>query len=438
LSYRWTNNAFTLDARRKFLWILQRDLTLLLTDIDVVSTHEYLFAVDFAAIYAYMYRTMAPGTPPTIPGDNSGQSYARGQLALDFVFSGKVRPLLLIPPYATELRNHLNLLAMRVDISTSNVGVESRERLSRMLSSSREFADFLKLSSSVTSNEEHAVERAVLEIGRKYFPELYSVVTAVSSNGVERLRRLFRENTLEDADAVMPEWQGFGCSHGHPGVDQWRQKIESRRPPGRAFQTFIDAMACEYIVSANTNLNKQGKVVIFVSPSRHLQNTLENEPPCITIEGRSSFGPVRDLTYFLLSFTHKGDRQNIRFSLDRVNELLQIYSEVSEARLERASQLIERAEAKWKQSENLLLMTESLLPTPVVGPKAPHDREFLSILKSLHEAVQTNRPELEEEIRESLAGFREAILELDKAVPRGTPMDLRDAVFPPHQTGDEE
>ena len=405
----------------------------------MIGTHEYLFAVDFAAIYAYMYRTTAPGTHPTIPGENSEQSYARDQLALDFVFSGKVRPVLLIPPYATELRNHLNLLKMQVDISTSNVGAEFRDRLSRMLASSREFANFLELSSPGTSNEDHAAERAVLEIGRKYFPELYSVVTAFSSNGVERLRSLFREGTLEDADAVIPECRWFACSDGHPGVDQWRNKIESRRHrPRRAFRNLIDAMACEYIASANKKLNKHGKVIVFVSPSWALQSILEDEAPCITIEGRSSFGPVRDLTYFLLSFTHQGDRQKIRFSLDGVNELLQIYSEVPEARLERASQLIERAEAKWKQSENLLLMTESLMPTLVVGSKAPHDREFLSILKRLHEAVRTNRPELEEEIRESLTGFRAAILELDKAVPRGTPIDLRDAVLPPHQTGDEE
>jgi hypothetical protein len=438
LSYASKTNVSRLDARMDFLRALQRNLKLLLADIDVGSTHDYLFVIDFAAIYAYIYRTKVPGIFPTIPGESSEQSYARGQLALEVVFSGKIRPLLLIPPYATELTNHLNLLAMQVDLSISSVGLEFRARLRRMIASSKEFADFVKLRSSIKSNEEHALRRAVLEIGRKYFPELYSVVSARTSSGLERLRRLFRENILEDADTVIPECQAIACADDLAGVDKWVKKIRSRRQGVRTFPTLIDAMACEYIVSANTKLNEHGKVVVFVSPSRILQATLEEEAPCITIEGRTSFGTVRDLTYFLLSLTHKGDRRNIRFSLDTVNELLQIYSGISEPRLERAWPLIEQAEEKWKHAENLLFMTESIIPTHVVESKATHDDEFLSILKSLHEAVQTNRPELEAEIREFLNGFRAAILELDKAIPRGTPIDLPGAVLPPHQTGDEE
>src|SRR5450755_3387940 len=106
----------TINARKKFLQTLQKDLALLLGDLDVAITHKYLYVVDFAAIYAYVYRTVAPPGRPTLPDDTIERSYSRRQVALGLVFSGQVRPLLLIPPYATELRNHLRLLAMKVKL----------------------------------------------------------------------------------------------------------------------------------------------------------------------------------------------------------------------------------------------------------------------------------------------------------------------------------
>src|SRR5258708_1219583 len=414
---------------------------MLLTDLDVAATHEYLFVVDFAAIYAYMYRTIMPGTPPTIPGDPSERSYARGLLALDFIFSGKIRPLLLIPPYAFEISSHLKFMAMKVENLELNIGSEFRERLSHTLESSEEFANFLRLSPSVAlteGSEGYALQNAALEIGRKYFPELYSVVTVLTSNGVEKLKDLFRKSIITEADAVIPECRKFIYSGSHPGVDKWYKKMLPQRAERRAFQTFIDAMACEYIPSANAELNRRGRVVVFVSPSRAVQNTLEEEAPCITINGRPAFGLVRDVIYFLLSLTHNGDRRKIRFSLDTVNALLQIYSDASEGRIKKALYLFDRAEEKWKLAENLLLMTESLSPAPSAEPGATHDHVFLNLLKALHEAVQANRPELESEIAESFTAFRGTILELKKAIPCETTIDWPDTVLPIRHLEDEE
>lgn len=422
-----------ITGRIAFLNNLKRDLALLLTDLEAAKTHEYLFVVDFAAIYAYVYRTAGPAWMHA--GDESEeQLYARCQLALQLVFSGQIQPLLLIPPYARELSNHLKMLAQLVDRSTAILQPsELRTRLRAMITASDEFMTFAQLESEGTSVADSARLQAALNIGRQYFPELYSAVTSLSGDSTERLRRLFHSHILQDADIIIPQSKNLDYS-SRPAVDEWYAKIRSARRTERMFQTFTDAMACEYIVAANAMLNEEHRVVVFVAPSLNLHQVLK-EVDCITVAGRPPFGAVRDLPYFVLALTHKNDRQRVQESLHAVNQLLDIYSRLQLGAPREAAEVVSQARDMWKRSENLLFMTESPLPPKHRQEAAAGDRMFLDILRTLHDAVQTDRPALEEEILQSLNTFRVSIGDLEKEVPRRENVEPQDPFSPTQGIG---
>ena len=110
-----------LKRRQAFLRKTAEDLRLVKTDQALRKQRTQLYyAIDFSAIYSYAYRThnkaffsdllieSANGSSMH-PQSSDDRKYARFQATLDLLFApASSHKLLLIPPYALELADHVN------------------------------------------------------------------------------------------------------------------------------------------------------------------------------------------------------------------------------------------------------------------------------------------------------------------------------------------
>jgi hypothetical protein len=404
------NDIANRRQRLRFLRELRKDLDLLLRDLEAATTEKYLYVIDFAAIYSHVYKTtnITSFDDQGLPDE---KRFARDQVALDFIFSGRLEPLLLIPPYAAEFTNHLRTLKQHLVTSIATLKSDDlRARLRAMLEASQEFRDFVTLSHDaipMSAVDDH-IKTAALKLGRQYFPELYSAVLSLRGSGVPRFRELFDLGILHNADEVIPDLKGF--DYPKKETDEWYNRIAIRRSfRGRHYQTQIDAMACTYLAAANSLLNNDHKIVLFVAPSLNVREAIEGA----NLVAGDPLGVVRDLSYFMLSLTHANDPERVRESLKGVEQLVDLYSSplaVSDAFLESVHQ-------HQKLIGNLSLMTEAPLPSQYSGEQPAADRKLVDVLRTLHDAIETNRPMLQDELVNSLDSLRVAISDLEGSIP---------------------
>jgi len=148
-------------VRRDFLRTVRDALELLLRDIELRDEKEYEFfyVVDFAAIYAYLYRT-SDHHFIQVPGESADETFARLQLALETLFIPSQRKLVLIPPYLDELDSHLTMLQTRDALASAGIKAyfmqaenvsTSVDALSRLIQNSAVFNEYLKTRDVITA-----------------------------------------------------------------------------------------------------------------------------------------------------------------------------------------------------------------------------------------------------------------------------------------------
>jgi hypothetical protein len=413
-----------ISGRTAFLYHLQRNLRLLQSDLDLREQgYKYFFVVDFSAIFAYSYKTYDKDAVASIPDEDEARIFARQHAALSLIFDREsfADPLLLIPPYAAELKNHLNLIRIQVRLATLDLNKAYRERLATVVERSEEFRNFMRLRS--VSPGQVAIDQSVsaaLKVGKLYFPELYLLANS-SADGMRLMRQLFQRAKLKDSELLIPELKGFEYSTDPALIDSWYDIIRLRRPVERAYQSFIDAMACAYVEKANKLLNPNKRIIVFVAPSAHVSRALRGKP-MIELESERRLDVTRDLTYFLLLLVHDFNSRHVANTLNTVNELLDVYQgsfRVGSSFVGQTEKLVERMEFDWRQCENLFLMTEVVLGNhaDVGPPPSQRDAAFLSLLQKIHTAAGSESDRIKNEVKTLLRNIKDETDELDKAMP---------------------
>ena len=137
------NEAKTILERRRFLTNVGKQLSLLEKDMILQNDkYELLHVVDFSAIFAYVYKAFDQASIPSLGSEPAPRKFARQQVALELMFSSGW-PLLLIPPYALELKNHLDVLKLQVRLADQGIRDRDRDKLSQLVLRSPEFQRFL-------------------------------------------------------------------------------------------------------------------------------------------------------------------------------------------------------------------------------------------------------------------------------------------------------
>ena len=407
------------EQRKQFLIDMLRELTLLETDLELAARGARpLYVIDFAAIFAYSYKTIEESASATWPAEPPERVFARRQIALQLVFADTKR-LLLIPPYAAELRNHVKAVSVKVHLADLDTKAMFATKLQVLISESREFLEFIDSARSGEVMPE-TLRQTALEVGKKFFPELYAVLDARTTTGLQRMSKLFESGVLQDPDPVIPELRHFSYDYAAGRTDHWYKKLIRIRGKHRAYQTFVDALACSYLEKANDLVNKDGRFVLFVAPSLNVRSLLQ-AATFVSMPNMEPFTCVRDLDYFLLAVSHKDDLSAVRESARSVGSLLATLeaNKDDEAGAKGGMRLAEDAEEHWRSAENYLLMgSTKLLDELMAAPTdATPDEEFLSLLRELYAAAQSTGEQIERAGLQIIDALRTEIFNISKWVP---------------------
>jgi tetratricopeptide (TPR) repeat protein len=416
----------TQENRRAFLGKIRDALELMLLDAELIANgFTYLYVVDFAAIFGYMYKTSKLPFLP-IPGESEERTFARHQMALHTVFTKYPRPLLVVPPYSSEIENHVRSIGSNAELAQLDT-VLYKAKLTRLIEESKDFREFIALANRKPSqpHDDSPLRQAALTIGRNYFPELYAAISCISIRSLETLQTLYRDDTLRDADEVLPECRTVDYSGDV--ADTWYYKIYKERTRGirkdtRAVQSWTDAMACAYVELANQRVNLANKIVVFLAPSGNVE-TILRQRNLISLPSRGELTAVRDLTYCLLAFGHRNERESgnapmnkalLKKSLDTVSSLYGVYSSPIPAEWRDDA---EERTLDWKRIENMLLMRDSSASDDLPGDtETARDKEFLIVLELLHRAMTGESQDVLQQVASDLSHLQNQTIDLEKRI----------------------
>jgi hypothetical protein len=415
--------------RRDYLRAVRDALELLLRDIELrEKKYKFFYVVDFAAIYAYLYRT-SDHFFIQVPGESPDKTFSRLQIALRTLFTSEPfisgsRKLVLTPPYAEELDSHLSMLETRDGLASAGIKVFFREpesisrykqRLDELIRTSSVFDAYIRLSDkakreAISPERAEELQLAAVKVAKDYFPELYATLDL--DDEIEdrvKLRALLNKNILLNSDEELPA--GRQIEYFGKKTDEWYEKIIQVRNKARETQTYTDAMACTYVETANQMLNPQKQIVVFAAPSRSVEAVLRG-CKMISVE-ESNLEVVRNLTYCLLAFMQKDDKPTINTSLQVVKRLLEIYESPIPVAWRKTG---DEAALDWTRCENLLLIRDSSM-TDVPGKEhlTGRDQIFLELLSQLHQAAE-DQEKIQKQLDQTLWDLHQKTRELTKNV----------------------
>ena len=415
----------SIAERRAFLQQTQTDLRLLQADVRLARRgYRFHYIVDFAAIFAYAYKTFRPDFLPRPWPESDERVFAKVQTALSLVFNSKQRQLLLIPPYALEIRNHLDLVAMRARIASLDARETYKAKFRDLVQRSPSFRRLMQVRQVRGPNivEDATLRQAVIELGKELFPELFLIATWIAADGMATLRALLELRVLKDSGEVLSDLAGFDFSAVADNVDVLYNRIlAARGRSDRAFQSFVDAMACAYVQWANARCNPNGEVVVLITPSIHVASVLAKEPLIDDGSGLKVVA-VRSLNYFLMELVNDRDDLRIDRALAIIRDLLDVYSvvdQVESSTIELTNSLMAKAEGIWTTVENLFLLREGL-PVgmmPLRSVEDARDAEFLNLIERMYAAGMLESEAIGRQIDTLLAVLHNKALELDKWLP---------------------
>ena len=260
-----TESEIIID-RRRFLSEIERHLALLQTDLTLQHEgYTYSYVIDFSALYAYLYKAFDSSSLPALATDTEARRFARQQVALQFVFSNSKRPVLLIPPYTSELRNHLDVLRLQINIADHGAREIFRDKLARLVERSREFHAFVQLHSSRRDSPDASM-RQRLTWAKSISPSYTQWLCAPLLADWRPLRSCFRDVSCKIPKPVLPQMADFSFERCESLSMDWFRQINRIRHSKRAYQSLTDALACAYVERANERLNSERHAVLLYRP----------------------------------------------------------------------------------------------------------------------------------------------------------------------------
>ncbi len=376
---------------------------------------KIFYLIDFVALHSYMWKSYAGGVR-LLPEEPQESSYARQQVALGFLFSGRVKNLVLIPPYMEELSDHIE--SLRDKASIADLHVNSRvERLKILITQSPEFRNYLLAAKSFAGTEQGEKEtrgrlrNAAVDLGKKYFPELYTIISCKEIDVLSTLQHIFEKRIVVQAGSLIEFMDDFGDESSIACSDRWAKQIAKKRHRLKPLQTQRDAMASAYLEIADSRLQKRGdkRLLVFVSSAMSVIHPLHAYEFRSVVTGLPR-DPVRDLDFFWVRAVQP-DVQSVRQSLDVVSRLLRILD---------APQYAGEVEdiQQWRHIENLFLLTQRLfLEHSDELSERRVDNDFLGWLNAMNEASTDSRM-LDSQRQQLFEGLRSKISQIEKMLPR--------------------
>ena len=339
-----------LDDRLRFLQQAERNLALLKEELLLKKDGwQFRTAADFAAIHSYMYKDSLYDSQAATPfGAWSPRTFARDQLMLSVIFSEAADRVLLIPPYSTELMNHLQAIRSNAFLAAELLkrGRFHHSKLAQMVNGSNEYKAMWRTGIETKSGQEKAIQLA-----QEFFPEMYALLQTLSVDALGSLRGLFSRRILVDVTESLPELDGFSYETDTARADWWYRLISTRRKGERLYATFMDGLACAYLERASRLLTPRRIKLLFVSPSTSVAKAISYAMQ--TGSDRADLPVLRDYHYFMLKRMYESRPEQITEAHASVRTLLRRYR--AAAHNPDSADVLESAEHQWRQCENLIM-----------------------------------------------------------------------------------
>ncbi|KYK35266.1 MAG: hypothetical protein HXS46_05840 [Theionarchaea archaeon] len=317
------------------------ELDNVITDLELIKDGWTLhFVVDFYQVFTFAFPL---GWEKISLIDEKERAHsATRQAARAFVFYGiKYCPHpVLIPPYATELKNWLSIVIskeheMKLTLDALNNWGRSllSEEEKKLIDEANEYYS--------QSGEKEAIPPGftsqLTNLVNRKFLDMYFFVSGAMVEGIEMVRNLYRgENPrLEMAHERWKDYKAM-TKDIQKGFDSKWYALFSKMRSGRTIPNIRDAMAIEIVMALNNSLIQNKELVLLVSDADNMKRALN------TVEAEKFRGSVshpetgkeipilRTSDTFLAFMTTVEGRAEIEDDLERVrqekNELADFYA----------------------------------------------------------------------------------------------------------------
>jgi hypothetical protein len=290
------------------------------------------FAIDFAELFLFIYPVSRVASEFRYglgkrPSDEKlYKSLSCQRVALSFIFYNLSDSLILLPPYANELNNHLK----SIQRSAANyvgakhlVGVGEKQ-----IKKIKDNADVKKILDSVKQGNDLTTsqKRTLTKIFETNYRTICTLLT-VNSKYLNTAHEFFKTGRILNLGGFFKD---FKISHESilEHSKEWLEKISEQ--PGRKdryYQNETDAHACEYLKLLNKHLNQKKEAIVLITQSHSLQQTLKDKD-FIKLPGKDKpVSPVRSLTYILNRLIcsdseHKIDFNRINSKVETIDRMI--------------------------------------------------------------------------------------------------------------------
>lgn len=317
------------------------ELDNVITDLELIKDGWTLhFVVDFYQVFTLAF-PLGWGRVSLVD-EKERARIATKQAARAFVFYGiKYCPHpVLIPPYATELKNWLSIVISKGQ--DMKLTLEALHNWGRSLLSEEEkkLIDETNELYSQSGEGETISPRHIpqlMDLVNKKFLDMYFFVSGAMVEGIEMVRNLYRGEKPR-LEMAHERWKDYGVMTKdiQKGFDSKWYALFSKMRSGRTVPNIRDAMAIEIVMALNHHLMKNKELVLLVSDANNMKRALNARE-----EGRvrgsvahpetgKEIHILRTSDTFLTFMTTVEGRAKIEGDLERVrqekNELADFYA----------------------------------------------------------------------------------------------------------------
>lgn len=294
----WSALVDTLETTLK---VLNKDLIL------TAKGWKIHYAVDFAEVYAFAHKSLGKPIVEAIPGEDSETRFVRGQISLAYVFSPEFSPLVLLPPYLLELKDHINHIRGWIGGNAVNVEMQTlRNSVEKSLRDSDLYDEVIMIAKKESAGETigRSDYRTIARFVAGYLKDIYAwVAMAEAGKATSVITDLIKTGKLQPASDYFT------------GIDYPLEKIVERgeefydiifseRGHARSYQSYMDGLACSYVEYLNSRLNSRRECLVLIAHSIYAQRAMD-KADAIELGGDIGKLPyIRDMDYFLTYLTH--------------------------------------------------------------------------------------------------------------------------------------
>ena|GEM_PF-7117201 len=376
------------------------------------------YAVDYSEIFSYCFPYLRLVADVSL-GDWSLSRFFLDQIAVSFVFAvlGGQQPLLLLPPYAVELREHLWLLRQR----TFQTYETSKQRVLGVRNkwAELEARDSLQavLGKDPGTLDDDDVEYLIRFVREEFFDVLG--LLAAGEQRLGKIRGLVESGKLCELEKAFAGMPMPDPQHLHDAQLMRIENslfVERREVVRRRHANYLDALAIRYVEVLNEELSVRNSRILIVSRSE----TMRRAVAAVYGTDRPGSTCIRSLYDVVTRIMHRNHipanfLQAIRSTredlealaevheLSRTTEIQQFFAEENRSRLRQA---VERTKGKLHSRRNLeLAMRESRDPLAVRLARDVREqaKEFvnglLAFIPELEERFETEAADIADELQ---------------------------------------